>query len=72
MDKQIILDDFKKHGMQASYHYADDSGKEGGSGDVEKRKALKVFDDNPKMQGEMRKIANKFLWAFTFKQDRPE
>ena len=67
-----ILDCFRKHGMQASYHYADDTCKEWDSGDAEKRKALKLFDDNPALQGEMRETAKTFLWAYTFKQERPE
>ena len=65
-----ILDDFKKHGMKASFHYADDTGKEWGSGDAEKRKALAIFDANAAMQGEMRELAKQFLWTLCL--DRPE
>ena len=68
-DKRL-LSDFGKHGRQASCHYADDSGKEWPSGDVERRKALGLFDDNPGMQGEMREIAKGFLWEIRL--DRPE
>ena len=58
-----ILNRFTKHGKDASFHYADDTGKEWGSGDREKRDALVLFDSNPALQKEMREIAKGFLWS---------
>ena len=65
-----VFDDFKTHGINASFHYADDTA----SGEwrlarKEKLKALKLFDDNPDLQDEMRVIAKGFLWSLA--SDRP-
>ena len=65
-----VVETFKQHGMKASYHYADDSGKEWGHGSREKKLALILFDDNPDLQAEMREIASQFLWSL--QSDRPE
>ena len=65
------VEQFKTHGMSASYHYADDSGKEWNLGDAEKAKALAVFDENPDHQAEMREVAKGFLWAYDFTLKRP-
>ena len=64
-----LTERFKELGMQASYHYADDTCKEWGAGDKAKHQALKIFDDNPALQPELRKIAADFLW--TLEIDRP-
>ena len=58
-----IIEDFRKHGMDASYHYADDSGSEWHQGAAEERAALELFDANPDLQGEMREVAKGFLWS---------
>lgn len=63
-----IVEQFKDHGMSASYHYADDSCREWGAGDREKSKAMKLFNDNPDLQDDMSKVAEKFLWAPDFKR----
>lgn len=68
-EEESVLAEFKKHGNKASYHYADDSCKEWGLGDSERSKALKLFNDNPELQSEMRTIAKDFLW--TLKLNRP-
>ena len=65
-----VTETFKKHGVWASYHYADDSGKEWVHGYTEKKLALIIFDDNPDLQAEMREIATDFLWSL--KSERPE
>lgn len=56
-----ILKEFENLGMNASYHYADDSGKEWGLGSKYMDKALAMFDDHPECQNRMRKIAKGFL-----------
>ena len=58
-----ITEEFKKLGMSASYHYADDSGIEWGHANLDKAKALKLFDDNPDLQDEMRVASRDFLWS---------
>jgi len=65
-----ILEQFKTHGMYASFHYADDTASgEWRLGRAEELKALKLFDDNPELQDEMREIAQGFLWSL--KEGRP-
>jgi hypothetical protein len=66
----IILEQFKKHGDMASFHYADDSASgEWRLGHAEEQKALELFDANPELQNEMREIAKGFLW--TLELSRP-
>ena len=66
-----VLQQFKDRGMSASFHYADDTASgEWRLGRIEEAKALRLFDDNPSMQGYMRDIAKGFLWSL--KSVRPE
>ena len=65
-----VLMRFKDHGKMASFHYADDSCKEWGLGDKQKAAALKLFDDNPELQNDMRLIARGFIWSL--ESARPE
>jgi hypothetical protein len=57
-----LLEKFREDGMQASFHYADDSCKEWGNANRLERECLKVFDNNPELQDEMRVIAESFIW----------
>jgi len=57
------VEEFKDHGMQASYHFADDSGGEWQQGYNHEREAMKLYDDNPDLQEEMMKISKGFLWS---------
>ena len=72
-----VLEKFKDHGMQASYHYADDTASgEWRMGSALEARALKLFDDNPDLQDEMRVIAKGFLWSLNVLrpdiEDEPE
>lgn len=58
-----ILEDFKSAGMQASFHYADDSGKEWGRARTLQNEAMQMYRDNPDLQDEMKTIAKGFLWS---------
>ena len=60
---------FKKRARQASFHYADDSCREWGLAKQDKDSALKLFDDNPELQDEMREIAKDELWSLS--SERP-
>ena len=60
---------FKRHASRASYHYADDSCKEWDLAKQDKDAALKLFDDNPDMQAEMRGLAKDELWSLS--SERP-
>ena len=57
------IEQFEFYGLTASFHYADDTTEEWRFGDKEKRAALRLFDDNPDLQDEMRVIAKGFLWS---------
>lgn len=63
-----IVEAFVKLGMQASYHYADDSTAEWKLGGQAKAKALELFDANPELQEEMRKEAVGFLWSISMER----
>lgn len=58
-----ILTEFNELGRLASFHYADDSGREWTQADAAKRQALALFDAHPELQAEMREIAKPFLWS---------
>lgn len=57
------LDKFQKLGMDASYHFADDTGKEWGIGFELQREAEAIFAANPDLHQQMREISKKFLWS---------
>ena len=70
---QQALHEFRKHGALASFHYADDTA----SGEWRLARkyvnsALRVFDANPRLHPEMRRIAKRFLWVDEFVRARPE
>ena len=64
-----VLEQFKTHGINASFHYADDTASgEWRLGSAEEAKALKLFDDNPSLQPQMRDISKGFLWSLASKR----
>ena len=65
-----VFDQFKTHGMNASFHYADDTASgEWRLGAAEEAKALKIFDGcPPEYQEKMREIAKGFLWSLKSKR----
>lgn len=65
MTDEEILEAFKEAGMQASYHYADDSCKEWDLGFKYSQKAQGLAKEHPHLIPQMREIAKKFLWSFT-------
>ena len=60
-----ILSSFEQHGKHASYHYADDSGKEWHLGALERDKALAIWRTHKYLTEEMKVIAKGFLWSFS-------
>ena len=62
---------FRRLGEKASYHFADDSGKEWDLAYKAQREAIEVFDAHPESHETMREIARDFLWAGEFKRQRP-
>lgn len=57
------VEQFDYIGRTASYHYADDSGREWNEGDKLKREAIELFKSNPELQTQMREVAKGFLWS---------
>ena len=57
-----IIEQFLKLGNSASFHYADDSGGEWGSGKRDEHAATFLYMTNPLLQHEMKKQAS-FLWS---------
>lgn len=64
-----VLAKFKQRSSSASFHWADDTCKEWDLAKREQNAALKIFDDNPGLQDEMREIANGALWSLS--KERP-
>jgi hypothetical protein len=63
-DVNFILEQFESHGINASFHYADDTASgEWRLGQAEEARARKLFKDNPGMHNSMREIAKGFLWT---------
>ena len=71
-EKQEILENFKTCGMDASYHYADDSGKEWHLAYPLVDKCMKLVKEHPEFHEEMREISKKFIFSMTFpEKDEP-
>ena len=69
-----ILEQFKKLGMDASFHFADDTGSEWGLAYRDQEKALDLYLKNPSLQEEMKEIAKGFIFSLErelkYKKDR--
>lgn len=64
LTREEILAEFDSLGGAASYHYADDSGKEWRAGDRLKAEALALVEAHPELRDEYILIARHFLWSF--------
>ena len=62
-EKQEILEEFKTCGMDASYHYADDSGQEWKFAYPLVDKCMKLVKEHPELHEEMREIAKRFIFS---------
>ena len=62
-EKQEILEEFKTYGMDASYHYADDSGKEWKFAYPLVDKCIKLVKEHPELHEEMKEISKKFIFS---------
>lgn len=60
---QDVLQQFKDLGQSASFHFADDSGKEWDLAWRDQRAAELLFQQHPDLQAEMVAIAKGFLWT---------
>ena len=62
-EKQEILEEFKTCGMDASYHYADDTGQEWKFAYPLVDKCMKLVKEHTELREEMREIAKKFIFS---------
>jgi hypothetical protein len=62
MTDQEVLKAFRHAGMQASYHWADDSTSEWGHARYQEDLARAIFANHPELQDQMKLIAKDFLW----------
>lgn len=60
-----ILRDFERAGKNASFHFADDSGREWHLGYAERDKAIALWRGNKHLTQEMLEIGKHFLWSFS-------
>ena len=60
-----IVNEFIHEGMTASYHYADDSGKEWKLGTIHWDKALAIWRANPELTPRFLEVGKKLLWSFS-------
>ena len=65
-EKQEILENFKTYGMDASYHYADDSGQEWKFAYPLVDKCIKLVKEHPELHEEMKEISKKFIFSMIF------
>ena len=65
-EKQKILEELKKCGMDASYHYADDTGKEWKFAYSLVDKCIKLVKEHPELHEEMKEIAKHFIFSMNF------
>ena len=60
---QDRIEEFDTLGRQASFHYADDRGKEWSQAKTLEAQARALFDQHPDLQKQMRELARGFLWT---------
>lgn len=60
---QTILDEFDTLGRSASFHFADDTGREWHQGNMDKASAMALYRAHPEGREQMKVIAKEFLWS---------
>ena len=68
-EKQKILENFKTYGMDASYHYADDSGQEWKFAYPLVDQCMKLAKEHVELHTEMAEIAKHFIFAMSFNKE---
>ena len=67
-EKQKILEEFKTYGMDASFHYADDTGQEWKFAYPLVDKCMKLVKEHPELHEEMKEISKKFIFSIIFQE----
>ena len=70
-EKKQILEEFKKAGLDASFHYADDTGKEWHLAYPLVDKCMKLSKEHPSLHTEMKEIAKHFIFLVSFQDEPP-
>ena len=68
-EEQEILEEFKKAGLDASFHYADDTGKEWHLAYPLVDKCMKLAKEHVELHPEMVEIAKHFIFLMSFKKE---
>ena len=68
-EKKEILEEFKNCGLDASFHYADDSGLEWKFAYPLVDKCMKLAKEYPSLHTEMAEIAKHFIFTMAFKKE---
>ena len=63
-----VLKEFESAGWDASFHFADDSGKEWKQAYKRKDDAMRLYFAHPEHQEAMKEIAKGFLWNYDFER----
>ena len=58
-----ILTKFESLGLSASFHFADDSGKEWSIAHKEQSEAIALYKQHPELQERMMELSKQFLWS---------
>ena len=68
-EKQEILEEFKTYGIDAYYHYADDSGQEWKFAYPLVDKCMKLVKEHVELHPEMAEIAKHFIFLMSFNKE---
>jgi hypothetical protein len=71
IENNQTMNEFYELGMRASYHFADDSGKEWPQAQMAQNQALKLYKENPHLQERMQLLAKGFLWNLERSTETP-
>ena len=63
MSELELLSKFESLGLSASFHFADDSGKEWGIARKEAGEAIALYKQHPELQERMMGLSKQFLWS---------
>ncbi len=63
MSELELLTMFESLGLSASFHFADDSGKEWSMAHKEQSEAITLYKQHPGLQERMMELSKQFLWS---------
>ena len=72
MNDSDVIKEFQRLANSASFHYADDSGREWPLGKADENEAMRLYHGYPHLQSEMDCIGNMQLWNFKKRANKPD